>query len=239
MKKKHVIVEGIDGSGKDTILRAFIDVAHDASLKVFDAVYFSKYKGKLPEKDDFNEVDVIATAEPTYAWVGKFIRDEVIREKGRSYTPEFTAVQYSSDRLAHYKMVVLPAISEGKIVLQARGAPSSFCYQPIQGNSYPLEKIISLEGNRLALEYQPDILIITKVEPKEAMERLKKRNFKDDGAIFEKLEFLKRLQPRYEGNDILPRLFNKSHIIYIDTNNKPRSSVVEESKAFARNHIFI
>lgn len=73
MNKKHVMVKGIDGCGKDTVLEAFTDVAHDLDLKIFDVMHHSKDRCRLPELASFKDIPVILTAEPTYAWVRKFV----------------------------------------------------------------------------------------------------------------------------------------------------------------------
>lgn len=236
----HVMVEGIDGSGKHTIIKAFTEVALDLDRAVFDVTYYSKDKDRLPDIAAFEDHPVILTAEPTYAWVGKFIREEITRKNdSRRYSARFTALQYSSDRIVHYKMVVLPALESRKIVIQERGSPSSFCYQPIQDEGYPLEELIKLDGNQLSLQHQPDLLIIAKVEPEKAMQRLKNRRHKNDTSKFEDLEFLKKLQPRYEGPYILFKLFDKSEIVYLDTNNKTLEEINEEARDFARKNIFV
>jgi thymidylate kinase len=44
-------------------------------------------------------------------------------------------------------------------------------------------------GNSLALEHAPEHLIIVKIDAKDALSRLSKRNEKQDNAVFENLDF--------------------------------------------------
>ena len=237
-KGKHFMGEGSDGSGKDTIIGNILEFAKQKNLKIFDVIEYSKKTCRLPFYEDFKDYDIIYTAEPTYSWVGKGIREEIIRKnKNYFYSARLTAQAYALDRAIHYNTVLIPARESGKIIIQGRGAPSSFCYQQIQAESLSLERIINLEGNQLALEHQPDILMIVKIEPEEALRKLNIRPDKNDNAIFEKLEFLKKLVPMYEDEEFLPNLFNKSKIVYFD-NNIPKEETIKRAREFTEEYLF-
>ncbi|EKD32720.1 MAG: hypothetical protein ACD_76C00161G0019 [uncultured bacterium] len=197
-KGTFIIIDGIDGSGKSTILSSMAQQLEKTGYKIFDAVAWTKKHNMLPCEDDFCKTDVIITAEPTHAWTGSAIRNEIISKNKRAYTPLETAHAFSLDRLVHYKRVVLPALAMGKIVLQDRGVCTSIVYQPVQHENLPLKIVLELPGNKLALKYAPDHLIITDLNPAIAMRRLSGRVSKKDNAIFDKLAYQKLIDKRYK-----------------------------------------
>jgi thymidylate kinase len=104
---------------------------------------------------------------------------------------------------------------------------TSIVYQPLMENSYTLEEIKGLEGNKFCLNNAPDLLIITIVNPEVVIERLKTRK-KEDDAIFEQLEFQKKVKSIYESS-WLKQLFEEkgSKVVFLDT-NPPKT--VEDTK---------
>ena len=87
-----------------------------------------------------------------------------------------------------------------------------------------------MPGNRLALKYAPNLLVITKVDPQVVIHRLKERP-KQDHAIFEKIVFQRQIANRYE-SEWLSKLFQSkgSTIKFLDT-NYPKT--VEDTKRLA------
>jgi dTMP kinase len=227
-KGYFVMVEGLDGSGKGIAVSGLRDYFIAQGKKVFDLREHWKENLNIPEINDIMEYDVICSCEPTYSYVGKAIRDELIRNNVRKYSGMTTAHAFSLDREILYKKLILPAIKEGKIVIQERGVPTSLVYQPIQNEAINLKDIINLPGNKLAIKSAPDLLIIVKIEPIETMNRIKNRN-KNDNAIFENLVFQQKAQVRFE-SDWLHNLFTSfgSKIVYLDTN--PPVSVDDTKK---------
>jgi dTMP kinase len=227
-KGYFVMVEGLDGSGKGIAVSGLRDYFISQGKKVFDLREHWKENPTIPEISEIMEYDVICSCEPTYSFVGKAIRDELIRNSLRKYSGMTTAHAFSLDREILYKKLILPAIKEGKIVIQERGVPTSLVYQPIQNETINLKEIINLPGNKLAIKSAPDLLIIVRIEPIETMNRLKERH-KNDNAIFENLVFQQKAQVRFE-SDWLNNLFTSfgSKIVYLDTN--PPFSVEDTKK---------
>jgi dTMP kinase len=191
-----VMVDGIDGSGKGVIVKTLADWALTKQMKIFDLKNYWKEKRAFPEPEELSDYDVIISNEPTFAMVGQAIREEIIRENNRHYSAWTTAQAFSLDREILYRRVIIPALEQGKIIFQERGVTTSVIYQPIQEEPLKLEKIMELPGNKLALEYRPDLLIIAQVDQGEAMARLAERD-KKDNSIFEKLPFLQKISERY------------------------------------------
>jgi dTMP kinase len=222
-----IMIDGLDGSGKGTVINALKEFLENNNKKVFDLREHWKKYNEIPELEEIEKYDVICSSEPTFSGVGKVIREEIIRSNKRQYSGITTAYAFALDREILYKKLLIPAKKAGKIIIQERGITTSLVYQPVQNEKIVLNDIINLPGNQLAIKNSPDILIIVKVEPETVIERLSKRE-KKDHAIFENLMFQKKVQARFE-SDWLKKLFShyKSKIIYLDTNPP---STVEDTK---------
>lgn len=218
IKGKLVMFDGIDGSGKGTLVSALAAWAKKHHLKVFDLRAYNRRHHTLPEPSELKRYDVILSAEPTFSLVGQAIREEIVRHNERVYTAMETAQAYALDRLILYRRVIIPALQAGKYVFQERGFSTSICYQPIQKDTLSIRKILKLEGNQLALRYRPDLLVIVTVDPHLAMRRLTRRYDKKDAAIFEKLHFLQKAQRRFRAT-WFQKIFTQagSRVEYIDT----------------------
>jgi len=238
-----VMIDGLDGVGKDTIMEALKHMLIDKGKSVFELKsYWSNY-GFHPELKDFVTSDVVMSSEPTSVGIGSAIRREIIaNHTGRQYSARATANAYALDRLVLYKRVLLPALAVGKWITQSRGVSTSLAYQPLQAqtqqDSLPLEEVMALEGNVLALENAPDLLIIpTVADVDELARRLASRQKKDD-AIFENVPFQKQLKLVYE-SDSFRELFEKRGTIvrYFDAGvsvEHSRSEAVRILEEFLR-----
>lgn len=194
---KFIMVDGIDGSGKGTIVEELCRLARKDGLQVFDLVAYEKRYHTLPQPEEVRGYDVIRSSEPTHSLVGLAIRNEIVRDNGRDYAGSAVTQAYALDRFLLYKRVIIPALRRGTWVIQERGVTTSLCYQPIQQEPVQLRKILSLEGNRLALRWRPDVVLLTTVDPQEAIRRLRSRSGKQDRAIFERFTFLRKAQRRF------------------------------------------
>lgn len=207
-----VIVDGIDGSGKGTIVDAMAAALRQKGRRVFDLrAYWQRHKMFPMLSDVINVADVFVSAEPTYAWVGAAIRDELVRSK--AYDPSTLVDAYALDREILYRRLIIPLRRAGKLIIQERGVPSTLAYQTVQGAS--VRSILSRTGNRLAMTHSPDYLILATLDVETALQRLAARTNKRDGAIFERRPFLKKLAARYASKSYR-RLF-RSRIVELNT----------------------
>jgi dTMP kinase len=195
-----VVVDGIDGCGKGTIVTALAEERRRRGARVLDIRSFAQEHHRLPRPEELHDFDVLISAEPTHAGVGHVIRDELVRSHDRTYSAQSTADAFALDRLVLYRRVLEPARQRGMTIFQERGVTSSIAYQPIQREPISLEDVISLEGNAHALATPPDVCIILSVEPARAVQRLQLRSEKQDNAIFEKLDTLTKLHERYQSS---------------------------------------
>lgn len=191
-----IMIDGIDGSGKSTIIQTWQDTLIDMGKRVFSLKQYMHDHQTLPTVAELEPFDVILSAEPTYVWVGAAIRAEMINH-ATSYTTTAIAEAYALDRLVLYTRLILPLLAQGKTVIQDRGVSTSLCYQSVQDNPLSLEDIASIEGNTFALAHAPDHLFLTHIPPAEAMQRLGKRDDKQDNAMFEQQAFLQKAHDRF------------------------------------------
>lgn len=203
-------IEGIDGSGKSTVMNACRSWAEERGARFFDAVEFMKREHRLPRLKDLGEATGLLTAEPTFAWIGDAIREEIIAKHdderaNRIYTGAETADAFALDRLVLYRRLVIPFLTENlqHIVFQDRGLCSSLAYQPLQDTSLTTEKLLERPGNAQVLAFPPTLIILIRTEATAAIARLAHRSDKKDNHIFESANFQTRLAERFFSNEIL------------------------------------
>ena len=196
-----IMIDGIEGGGKSTIVEAWKKYLAGQNKSVFDLKKYLADNGRYPNYEEVKPCDFIFSAEPTFTGIGKVIRDELIKN-GTSYPEEAIAQAYSLDRLILYTKILIPALKDNKHIIEDRGVATSLCYQSLSGN-LSFDWLSQLPGNALALEYRPDCLCIIKMSPETAQKRLAIRYEKQDDVIFDKLDFQQKalatdLSPAYQ-----------------------------------------
>mgnify|MGYP001560829767 CR=1 FL=1 len=194
------MIDGIDGSGKSTIVQTWKEHLAGQGNTIFDLKHYWQTNGKYPELDEMKNYNFIFSCEPTYTGMGKVIREELIKSN-TNYPPRAIVEAFSLDRLILYKKIIIPLLNSGKAVIQDRGVSTSLAYQNIsrserdpdspsgQNPEFTFAKISEFVGNNLALQNRPDYLVIAKIQADKALARLHERAEKKDDAIFEKLDF--------------------------------------------------
>ena len=154
MKKGSFIVfEGPDGSGKTTVC----DIVCQ----------------KLKDKG----FDIVHTREPGGIDIAEQIRAVILDPKNTAMDSRTEALLYAASRRQHLVEKVLPAISDGKIVICERFVYSSLAYQgKARGIGYEGVKAI----NDFAIEgCKPNITIYLDVDEKTGQSRINDRGNKD------------------------------------------------------------
>ena len=177
------MLDGIDGSGKSTIIEIWKNYLAEQGNAIFDLKEYWKKNGSYPDYNELKSYDFIFSGEPTYVGIGQVIREELIK-KGSNYPPLAIAGAYALDRLILYNKIIIPALKNGKCVIQDRGVSTSLCYQPITEPALTVKKLSVLPGNDLALKHRPDHLVLLSIDAKTALKRLEKRVTKQDNVIF-------------------------------------------------------
>lgn len=190
-----IMVDGIDGSGKSTVVDFWAEALHAAGKNVCSLKSFWQKHARHPAPEELEDCDVIVSAEPTFVGKGKEIRDTMIR-KGSAATPMDLALAYAEDRRSLYESVLLPSLKKKKVIIQDRGVSTSLCYQPLHHPELTPALVSSLPGNAFALRHAPNHLVIVDTPAETAMLRLTERE-KQDHALFERKEFLKQARTRF------------------------------------------
>lgn len=202
-----LVLDGIDGCGKSTILKLFKKELERKGLTSFDLTEHIKNTGAIPRYEDLPKADILLSAEPTHAWTGAAIRNEIISDKAK-YSALETSQLFSIDRHILLNRVILPALADGRIVLQDRSYLTTLVYQPVQGGITENE-ILTLPGNALADANCPGHFVHVDCPPEIAMKRLEARSGKKDDSIFERAETLEKLRDAFMGSWFLGYLKRK------------------------------
>lgn len=139
--------EGIDGSGKSTII--------DQVAK------------KLKE----NDYPVIITFEPTDTWLGQYVQQQIKTQSD----PFVTAFTFIADRIQHSKEIQ-KWLDQGNIVLCDRYAESTYAYQSVQLEKTvdnPVKWLQDLSKNRILT---PDRTFYFQITADQALDRIKHRD---------------------------------------------------------------
>ena len=96
-----ITLEGIDGTGKSTLVRRL--------------------------EDRLADLDPVFTREPTTAWTGQAVRRGIAEE----IDPIAEALLFAADHAAHVATVVRPALAEGRLVISDRYSDSRYAYQSV------------------------------------------------------------------------------------------------------------
>ncbi|PNX48141.1 MAG: dTMP kinase [Thermoplasmata archaeon M9B1D] len=145
--KHFVTFEGIDGSGKSTIIKTVFE-----TLKS-------------------NDYDVVLTFEPTNSWIGKIVQ-KCIKTKSDPFVTAFTFI---ADRADHCKKIQ-KWLDSGKIVLCDRYAESTYAYQGAQMEDLvddPIKWLQDLSKNRIIIPERTFLFVIT---PSDSVARIQNRD---------------------------------------------------------------
>ena len=159
MNKGFIVAfEGIDGSGKTTHSRLLAEWLIE--------------QGR----------EVLVEHEPTQGPWGKKLRES--GSTGR-LSPEKELEYFIEDRKQHVREVILPALSEGKVVILDRYYFSNMAYQGTRGLD-----INEIRRSNEEFAPRPDLLVILDIEVDKALHRIGARG--DVANEFEKKENLEQ-----------------------------------------------
>ena len=146
MNCSYLAFEGIDGSGKTTLI--------------------NELSNKLTESN----VDFKIVREPGGSKLGEGIR-ELLLSHDYNVEPTSEALLMSASRAQLIKEIVKPAINNGQLVITDRSAYSSVAYQGV-GRDLGYQKIYEL--NDLAIDsFWPEKVILLDIDPKVSLSRQK------------------------------------------------------------------
>jgi len=161
-----ITIEGIDGSGKSTLV---------------SNLYTSLKTANFP---------VILTKEPGGSALGKQLR-EILQTQTKPLSTKAEYLLFAADRAEHFQKVISPHLQQHTIIISDRSSDSSLVYQGY-GRGLDITMIDQINGwakNGLC----PDLTFYIHVSPECAQQRLALRNEKLTAFEQEDLTFTKRL----------------------------------------------
>ena len=194
MKGKLIIFEGIDGSGKSTVLD-----------------YVVQYLEK-------RGISYVITKEPGSPYIPecKEIRRELL-DPNIEKTPEEELKLFIEDRSIHYSQLVIPKLKEGVWVLCDRGPSSTIAYQCYGGN---VDLDLARKLNREATQgIIADLTFLLDVDPKIAYKRLLNRGNKSTWFEEKRIDFFKKVRDGYL-REIKENKESYGKVVIIDASKK-------------------
>lgn len=138
-------VEGLDGSGKGTQI------------------------DRLSDALDRWGFEVVHTREPGGTPIGEKIREILLDKENAGMTAETEALLYAAARAQHVREKILPAVSDGKVVLCDRYLDSSVAYQG-GGRQLGIDQVLAI--NEPAVKGAiPDLTVYLEIGHRKALER--------------------------------------------------------------------
>jgi dTMP kinase len=145
VKGKLIVIEGSDGSGKSTQIELMKKYLIDKGF------------------------EVVETREPGGTRISEKIRDIILDKENVEMSPITEALLYAASRAQHVHEVIIPAVSEGKIVICTRYVYSSLVYQGI-ARGLGIDMVSSI--NNAAIQgMMPDLTLLFDMDPEEALKR--------------------------------------------------------------------
>lgn len=191
-----ITFEGIEGSGKSTQARM------------------------LTERLRNDGYDVILTKEPGGTNLGEQIRQLLLSPQfGVSERSEL--MLFLADRAQHVSELILPALSEGKIVVCERFADSTVAYQHY-GLGLELKMVEAL-NDFVTQSLKPHLTFLLDIDPSEGLKRLQSVKASLDRVEQRSLEFHERVRQGY----LEIARHEPMRIILIDASAPPRK-IAEE-----------
>ena len=142
-----IAVEGIDGSGKSTLVRAVADTLGNCGHTV------------------------VQTREPGGTPFGKHLR-QILQHGAERPVPEAEFLLFAADRAQHVQTMVIPALSQGNIVISDRMHYSSMAYQ---GYGRGIDKTMIADVNNWVMQgIEPDLIMYLDVPWQAALQRIQK-----------------------------------------------------------------
>lgn len=228
MKSPFIVIDGIAGSGKTTIMKAVQEYLHEKGLSSFNQQLWSNENREPPRDEDFLDKDILYTFEPTKYWIGEALRKEMFFDD--IYDMEIQAQAFSLDRMVHYNRIIVPAMQANKIIIQDRSITSSIAMQGIVMGENRLEMVMNLPGNAVALENMMTDIILTKVDIDIVQKRMKTRD-DDSKGIHERLDWLDKVQRAFHGERFKEIFLKKNVRIHsVDTGGEISETIIEVKK---------
>ncbi|WP_461208804.1 dTMP kinase [Desulfocurvus sp. DL9XJH121] len=172
-----ITFEGIEGSGKSTVLN------------------------RVQEHLEGQGYEVVRTLEPGGSRLGRQLRKILLNLESRDLVRESELFLYLADRAQHVATIIRPALEAGKIVLSDRYADSTVVYQGYGRGLDP--KLLHTLNDVAVAGLWPDLTLLFDLSPEVGLKRALTRNVREGKAESEgrfeaeALPFHKRIREGY------------------------------------------
>lgn len=145
----------------------------------------------LKEYLESKSFEVVLTREPGGTKLGEDIRKILLDVEHKNMDPKAEMFLYTAARAQHVSQLIIPALSEGKIVLCDRFVHSSYAYQGV-GRNLGVELVRKV--NEIALgDLMPDLTLLFILEPEIGLSRTVKSKGVFDRLEAESIQFHKKV----------------------------------------------
>ncbi|WP_048601149.1 dTMP kinase [Rubeoparvulum massiliense] len=157
MKGMFITLEGPDGSGKTTQVKA--------------VTAYLKEHG----------IEVVRTREPGGTTISDQIRTIILSPANQEMVHETEILLYAASRAQHVREKIIPALERGAWVVCDRFTDASIAYQGY-GMNYPLDPVIQI--NRFATGgLEPDLTFFLDVPVEIGFQRIRQRALETEGTL--------------------------------------------------------
>ena len=169
--------EGIEGSGKSTIMERMAERLRNQGLHV------------------------LMTREPGGTAFGKELRRLLLDARSADFSVQAELLLFLADRAQHLQEVIMPALGEGTLLLCDRYADSTLAYQGY-GRGMPLEQLERLNAFATGGLW-PDMTLLFDVPVELGLARARDRNREEKSEVSEgrfeaeRMEFHQRVRAGY------------------------------------------
>ena len=139
-----ITIEGIDGTGKSTLVE--------------------NLKGLL------SDLDPVFTREPGSTWIGEAVR----RGIAEGIDPVAEALLFTADHAAHLETVIRPQLEEGRIIISDRYSDSRYAYQASTLKGILPDPMRWMKSIHEGWTVVPDLTFLLVIPVEDAVERLNK-----------------------------------------------------------------
>jgi len=186
-----ITLEGVEGSGKSTVINYIKD--------------FLENKGH----------HVVVTREPGGIDIAEQIRSVILDKKNVEMDGRTEALMYAAARRQHLVEKIMPALSDGKIVLCDRFIDSSLAYQ---GNARGLgiDEVFAI--NKFAIgTFMPNLTLYLDLDPQIGLNRISENKGREVNRLdLEELSFHIKVREGYE--EVLKRF--PKRIVKVNANQE-------------------
>lgn len=196
-----ITLEGVEGSGKSTMIRYLKD--------------FLESRGK----------SVVVTREPGGIDIAEQIRSVILDKNNTKMDGRTEALLYAAARRQHLVEKIIPSLTEGKIVLCDRFIDSSLAYQG-HARGLGIDEVLTI--NEFAIgTFMPNLTLYLDLDPQTGLSRIRKNEEREVNRLdLEEIHFHVQVREGYE--EVLKRF--PKRIIRVNANQEIEKVVSDSNK---------